>query len=368
MNDLEKFITAQEKNYYNYDNALLEIKAGRKKTHWIWYIFPQLKGLGRSYNAEYYGIENLDEAKNYLANPILGERLFEITQELLNLSKNDPVYVMGSEIDAMKLKSSMTLFAFASEKKDSIFHKVLEKFFGGEMDENTLNLINIKKSRNAFTLIELFLVVLVIAILAGTIMVSGEESIISAEANNIINNMRILKTAALDWIADHGDFIDPSSYTVTYPWSYLDVRDRRNVGGIGIPGTIANMRRDIEPDSEWRANFLTYVEPNTYKKSITQDGKIEFHSNTEGQGKSYAVEEGYAIVDNNLAGNKNSTLKNHSRWYVVYRPKSSGNHAKKLKEKLAAKAEEFGLFKNAVEHYTKDASYVYMEIIDFAQK
>ena len=135
--DLERFVTAQERDY---KIALNEIKAGHKRSHWIWYIFPQLKGLGHSYNAEYYGIESIDEAKNYLAHSVLGRRLKEITEELLKLSENNPVAVMG-EIDAMKLQSCMTLFACASGEKDSIFHKVLKKFFCGKTDENTINLI-----------------------------------------------------------------------------------------------------------------------------------------------------------------------------------------------------------------------------------
>ena len=137
MYDLERFTLAQEKDY---KIALREIKAGRKKTHWIWYIFPQLKDLGYSYNAKFYGIENLDEAKNYLAHPVLGKRLIEISEELLNLPENNPVTVMNGEIDSMKLKSSMTLFAYISEK-NSVFHKVLEKFFGGGFDENTIKII-----------------------------------------------------------------------------------------------------------------------------------------------------------------------------------------------------------------------------------
>ena len=137
MYDLEKFIRAQERDY---EIALSEIKAGRKRSHWIWYIFPQLKELGYSYKAKFFGIENLDEAKNYLAHSVLGKRLKEITEALLNLPDNNPVYVMNGEIDAVKLKSSMTLFAYASGEKDSIFHKVLEKFFCGEMDEKTIKL------------------------------------------------------------------------------------------------------------------------------------------------------------------------------------------------------------------------------------
>ena len=124
--DLERFVSAQE---YSYENALSEIRAGKKTSHWIWYIFPQLKGLGHSYRSEYYGIEDEDEAKSYLGHPILGSRLVEITETLLSLKESDPLKVMGSP-DDLKLKSCMTLFAYISED-GSIFHHVLEKYFDG---------------------------------------------------------------------------------------------------------------------------------------------------------------------------------------------------------------------------------------------
>ena len=133
---IERFISAQE---YSYQTALNEIRNGKKVSHWIWYIFPQLKGLGRSYRSEYYGIENVDEAKSYLTHPILGARLLEITEALLNLNENDPLKVMGNP-DDLKLKSCMTLFAYISED-GSIFHQVLDKYFGGGRDERTLSII-----------------------------------------------------------------------------------------------------------------------------------------------------------------------------------------------------------------------------------
>lgn len=137
---LERFIDAQNnKEYGSYESALKEIKNGRKRTHWIWYIFPQLKGLGHSYNSEFYGIDDIQEAKEYLAHPVLGSRLREISQALLNLNENDPHKIMGSP-DDMKLKSCMTLFAHVSEN-DSIFHKVLAKFFNDETDEMTLQFL-----------------------------------------------------------------------------------------------------------------------------------------------------------------------------------------------------------------------------------
>ncbi len=134
--DLERFISAQE---YSYENALCEIRAGKKTSHWIWYIFPQLKGLGHSYRSEYYGIENEDEAKSYLSHPILGSRLVEITETLLSLKESDPLKVMGSP-DDLKLKSCMTLFAYISED-GSIYHRVLDKYFSGSRDDRTLSII-----------------------------------------------------------------------------------------------------------------------------------------------------------------------------------------------------------------------------------
>lgn len=139
MYDLARFIKAQE---FNYKNALDEITRGQKTSHWIWYIFPQLKALGFSGNAKYYGIENLDEAKEYLANEILRSRLLEISQALLDLKNNDIEYIMGSTIDKIKLLSSMTLFHLA-EPTCEIFTKVIEKYFGGNLDDKTVNLCKV---------------------------------------------------------------------------------------------------------------------------------------------------------------------------------------------------------------------------------
>lgn len=136
MYDLSRFIRAQENNY---QTALSEIKNGHKTSHWIWYIFPQLKNLGFSQNAKYYGIENLDEAKEYLSNEIMRENLLEICQALLNLKSNDIEYIMGSSTDKMKLLSSMTLFHLA-EPDCKIFTKIIEKYFGGKLDTKTVNL------------------------------------------------------------------------------------------------------------------------------------------------------------------------------------------------------------------------------------
>ena len=122
--DLQRFLAAQERDY---PEALEEIQNGRKTGHWIWYIFPQQKGLGHSYNSEYYGLDGLDEAKAYLRHPVLGQRLREICQALLGNKGKSIGYIMGSDIDVLKLKTSMELFDLASP--NDIFDKVLTTFF-----------------------------------------------------------------------------------------------------------------------------------------------------------------------------------------------------------------------------------------------
>ena len=134
--DLNRFLMAQERDYAQ---ALAEIRAGRKQSHWIWYISPQLRGLGYSYNAEYYGIADAEEARLYLAHPVLGSRLREITNALLELPESDPVRVMGRP-DDLKLCSSMTLFEYVAEQ-DSVFGKVLDKYYGGRRDAATLRML-----------------------------------------------------------------------------------------------------------------------------------------------------------------------------------------------------------------------------------
>ena len=137
--DLSRFIEAQEQSY---SAALAEIRAGRKTSHWIWYIFPQLEALGSSTMAKYYGIENLEEAKEYMANDLLRRRLLEISQALLELPKSDIEAVMGYP-DNLKLRSSMTLFKLA-EPNESVFQKVLDKYFAGEADEKTIAMCEAK--------------------------------------------------------------------------------------------------------------------------------------------------------------------------------------------------------------------------------
>ena len=135
INSLDRFLGAQEQMY---DTALKEIQNGEKESHLIWYIFPQLRGLGRSDMAYTYGINGIEEAKAYLEHPVLSKRLIEITKALL-IHKGKDIYDIMGDIDDMKLHSSMTLFALVSED-DSIFHQVLDCFYYGELDELTIKL------------------------------------------------------------------------------------------------------------------------------------------------------------------------------------------------------------------------------------
>ena len=133
--DLERFVRAQA-GYY--DTALGEMIAGRKRGHWMWYCFPQLKGLGRSFEADYYGVSGMEEAKAILAHPVLEPRLCQLAHALETLAENNPTAVMGYP-DDIKLRSCMTLFEAAGG--GAVFTKVLEKFYGGERDRATLELL-----------------------------------------------------------------------------------------------------------------------------------------------------------------------------------------------------------------------------------
>ncbi|MBR1741696.1 MAG: DUF1810 domain-containing protein [Lachnospiraceae bacterium] len=139
MDSLDRFLKAQMRDY---NVALSEIKSGHKRSHWIWYIFPQVKGLGFSSTSEYYGIDGLDEAKKYMQNDTLKNRLIEISEALLGLDSSDASDVMGYP-DDLKLRSSMTLFAEAAPEIE-VFQKVLDKFFDGKKDEMTLKIIGVK--------------------------------------------------------------------------------------------------------------------------------------------------------------------------------------------------------------------------------
>ena len=133
---LERFVKAQA---YDYDTALREIRGGRKRSHWMWYIFPQLQGLGFSSTAQYYGIRDLEEAKDYMEHPVLGARLVEISEALLTLETSDPSAVMGYP-DDLKLRSCMTLFELAAPEQ-TVFARVLEKYYAGRRDRRTLELL-----------------------------------------------------------------------------------------------------------------------------------------------------------------------------------------------------------------------------------
>jgi len=134
--NLDRFKKAQERDY---PVALQEIKNGHKQSHWIWYIFPQLSELGYSETAKYYGLSKA-EAEAYIADEVLRNRLVEISTALLELESNNATEVMGYP-DDLKLKSCMTLFTEVAPEID-VFRKVLEKFFGGEKDRKTLELIS----------------------------------------------------------------------------------------------------------------------------------------------------------------------------------------------------------------------------------
>ena len=132
--DLQRFIDAQQPVF---DRVIAELKQGRKRGHWIWFIFPQLKGLGHSSNSEFFGISSLQEAAAYLQHPVLGPRLVQCT-ELVNSVEGSSAEDIFGEIDAMKFRSSMTLFAKAAPD-NRIFADAIRKYFGGRLDGLTIN-------------------------------------------------------------------------------------------------------------------------------------------------------------------------------------------------------------------------------------
>jgi uncharacterized protein (DUF1810 family) len=133
---LDRFIRAQE---WTYEEALIELRAGKKRSHWMWFILPQLEGLGRSATAQHYAIKSLDEARAYLAHPLLGERLRECVTILLGLEGRSAEDIFGYP-DVLKLHSSLTLFDQVSDG-DDIFVRALNKYYDGERDGATLQLI-----------------------------------------------------------------------------------------------------------------------------------------------------------------------------------------------------------------------------------
>lgn len=135
MYDIDRFIKMQE---LYYEVALSEIKDGYKRTHWIWYIFPQLKGLGQSYNSEYYGLDSVDEVIEYMRNPYLRNNMIEICNELYKL--DDSIENIFGYPDYLKLNSCMTLFEY-SIPKEKIFSKIIDKFYNGKRDRVTLEML-----------------------------------------------------------------------------------------------------------------------------------------------------------------------------------------------------------------------------------
>ena len=134
--NLQRFVDAQA---YSCNTALAEINTGRKRSHWMWYVFPQIQGLGFSETAHYYALADVREVADYLAHPALGSQLLEISRALLGLASSDARHVLASP-DDLKLRLSMTLFA--SLGTNPVFQQVLDKFYGGTPDDKTLRIIS----------------------------------------------------------------------------------------------------------------------------------------------------------------------------------------------------------------------------------
>jgi len=137
--NLDRFTDAQNNIY---EQVIKELREGNKRTHWMWFIFPQIKGLGYSQTAKYYSIADMEEAKEYLNHSILSSRLIECCQIILELTDKTAENIFG-QVDAMKLKSSMTLFSLVSD--NPIFDKVIDNYFNGEKDNATLKIVEIEK-------------------------------------------------------------------------------------------------------------------------------------------------------------------------------------------------------------------------------
>jgi uncharacterized protein (DUF1810 family) len=134
--DLTRFVEAQERDY---EQAMSEIRSGRKRSHWMWYIFPQFEGLGSSATARHYAIKSVAEAEAYLRHAVLGPRLLESARAVVALAGPSAFEVFGSP-DDLKLRSSATLFASVSAA-GSVFEQLIDKYFGGERDEKTIDLL-----------------------------------------------------------------------------------------------------------------------------------------------------------------------------------------------------------------------------------
>lgn len=134
--DLQRFVSAQERVYAP---VLSELRSGRKQSHWMWYIFPQIDGLGHSSTSKHYAIKSQAEARAYLQHPLLGSRLVECAEIVSQITGRSALAIFGTP-DDMKLRSSMTLFAAVPES-DPVFAQVLEKYFAGQPDRRTLDLL-----------------------------------------------------------------------------------------------------------------------------------------------------------------------------------------------------------------------------------
>jgi uncharacterized protein (DUF1810 family) len=141
--DLNRFVQAQAGVY---ERALAEIRAGRKRSHWMWYIFPQIDGLGFSATTKRYSIKSVAEAEAYVAHPVLGPRLRECCEAVLGISGRSAFEIFGSP-DEVKLRSCATLFASVSPP-DSVYHRLLDRYFHGQRDEATLRLIRIVNTQH----------------------------------------------------------------------------------------------------------------------------------------------------------------------------------------------------------------------------
>lgn len=141
--DLRRFLQAQDESC-SYPEVLRELAAGRKEGHWIWFIFPQLRGLGTTMNAQRYGIGSLAEAKAYLAHPVLGPRLRDCARRLAGTAAQGPIQTMVGDIDALKIRSSMTLFIAAADglpEARADFQSVLDRYYDGEPDPRTTDML-----------------------------------------------------------------------------------------------------------------------------------------------------------------------------------------------------------------------------------
>lgn len=138
--DLQRFVAVQESTF---ETALVELRAGKKQSHWMWFIFPQLRGLGRSSMAQFYGVASLDEALAYLSHPVLGARLGLATRAALSAEGRSPHQIFGSP-DDLKFHSAMTLFALVDRNAESPFREALDRWWHGKMDAATMALLDRK--------------------------------------------------------------------------------------------------------------------------------------------------------------------------------------------------------------------------------